>query len=111
LGKKVGDVDSALNELGELIKIYSNAIKKIGHQQAYFQRVERALEEAKNKCDALASLKDDDFEFIRLEFPKQVEAARAKLQGLSKAVKTYLTFLKEKGIFFEVPDIDKFDPF
>lgn len=111
MGKQIGDTEAALNELKELVQIYSTAVHKIGRQQEHFFRVEKALEEVKKKCDALATLKDDDFEFIKLEFPKQVEMARLKLRGLSEAVKGYLHFLKEKGIFYEVPDVDNFEPF
>jgi hypothetical protein len=111
MGQKLGHTESALNELKELVQIYSTAVHRIGRQQEHFFRVEKALEEVKKKCDALALLKEDDFEFIKAEFPKQVEMARLKLRGLSEAVRTYLQFLKEKGIFYEVPDVDNFEPF
>jgi ABC-type phosphate transport system auxiliary subunit len=96
----------ALRKYKELIEMYEGALEKIKQQQTHFTNLQMSLSEVKAKCVDLDSLKDDDFEFLKLEFSGRFREVQTKLHGLYNSVESYLVFLKDKGLIEEIPKIN-----
>jgi hypothetical protein len=98
----------ALKKIKDFIEIYENALDKIKQQQTHFTNLQSALSEVNAKCSDLDILKDDDFEFLKMEFPIKFGEVQKKLLGLYNSVEKYLHFLKDKGLIEQIPEVPPF---
>jgi hypothetical protein len=98
----------ALKKFSDLIDVYEGALEKIKQQQSYFVNLQSALSEVNAKCSDLDILKEDDLEFLKMEFPLKFNEVQSKLRGLYNSVEGYLCFLKDKGLIDQIPEVPPF---